>query len=103
MDHLITTVCSDFAGDLASGRAIASKLRALSHTLFSDGGYPLSPGDAADMMYRCLSLYRDTASDTAETCCIDIPLCEHVRRNVSAVSAVSTIGGGVKLGVKVME
>ena len=51
-------------------------------------------------MFIAVSRY---SSDTAESCCIDIPLCAHVRENVSDVSAVSTIRDGVKLGVKVMD
>ena len=54
------------------------------------------------MMYRCLSLYRDTASDTADTCCIDILLCAHVWVSVSDVSCCIASKDGVKLGVKVM-
>ena len=41
MTILVTMVCSDLRGDLASLEAIASKSRALTHTLtrLSDGGY----------------------------------------------------------------
>ena len=42
------------------------------------------------------------SSDTAETCCIDIPPCVHVSRNVSVYRCCIASEAGVKLGVKVM-
>ena len=42
------------------------------------------------------------SSDTAETCCIDIPPCAHVRATVSDVSCCIASEAGVKLGVKVL-
>ena len=39
MTILVTMVCSDLRGDLASLQAIASKSRALTLTRLSDGGY----------------------------------------------------------------
>ena len=50
-------------------------------------------------MFIAVSRY---SSDTAETCCIDIPLCVDVRETVSVYRCCIASEAGVKLGVKVM-
>ena len=55
MGILITTVCSDLSGDLASLEAIASKSSEITLTRLSDGGYVESADGALQRLSRGLA------------------------------------------------